>query len=96
MEFFLYHETHALVPSAATDPVRPFRGRPCKELRGFQRITLKPAGKRTVTFTLPAAKLAFWDERTHAFLIEPGAFEIMVGASSADIRARDILEVVGQ
>ena len=40
--------------------------------------------------------LAFWDERTHAFLIEPGAFEIMVGASSADIRARDILEVVGQ
>lgn len=70
--------------------------RPGKELRGFQRITLKPAEKRTVTFTLPAAKLAYWDERTHAFVVEPGAFEIMVGASSANIRARGVLEVVGQ
>ena len=67
--------------------------RPVKELRGFQRLTLQPGEKRTVTFTLPAAKLAFWDEKTHAFLVEPGAFELMVGASSADIRAKAVLEV---
>ena len=67
--------------------------RPVKELRGFQRLTLQPGEKRTVSFTLPAAKLAFWDEKTHAFLVEPGAFEIMVGASSADIRAKSVLEV---
>ena len=69
--------------------------RPVKELRGFRRITLKPGEKRTVTFTLPAAKLAYWDERTHAFVVEPGAFEIMVGASSTDIRATGAFEVVG-
>lgn len=67
--------------------------RPVKELRGFQRLTLQPGEKRTIAFTLPAAKLAFWDEKTHAFLVEPGAFGIMVGDSSADIRARATLEV---
>ena len=67
--------------------------RPVKELRGFQRLTLQPGEKRTVSFTLPTAKLAFWDEQTHAFLVEPGAFEIMVGASSADIRTKTVLEV---
>jgi beta-glucosidase len=64
-----------------------------KELRGFQRLTLQPGEKRTVNYTLPAAKLAFWDEKTHAFRVEPGAFELMVGASSTDIRAKAMLEV---
>ena len=57
-----------------------------KELRGFQRVTLQPGEKRTLTFTLPAEKLAYWDETTHAFVVNPGAFDILVGASSEDIR----------
>jgi beta-glucosidase len=68
--------------------------RPALELRGFRRISLKPAEQRTITFSLPAAKLARWNEETHAFAVEPGVFEIMVGASSADLRARTTLEVV--
>ncbi|MBI5388416.1 MAG: glycoside hydrolase family 3 C-terminal domain-containing protein [Verrucomicrobia bacterium] len=67
--------------------------RPAKELRGFKRVTLQPGAKTTVTFTLPAAKLAFYDERKHAFVVEPGAFEIMVGASSEDIRLKKTLQV---
>ena len=67
---------------------------PVKELRGFQRISLQPGEKRAVTFTLPAAKLAIWDETTHGFVVEPGAFDVMVGASSADIRLKDQIEVV--
>jgi beta-glucosidase len=66
---------------------------PVKELRGFQRISLKPGEKQTVAFTLPAAKLAIWDETTHGFVVEPGAFDVMVGASSADIRLKDQIEV---
>jgi beta-glucosidase len=62
--------------------------RPDKELRGFERINLAPATKRKVTFPLRAAQLAFWDEiRTHSFVVEPGLFDVMVGSSSADIRA---------
>jgi beta-glucosidase len=67
---------------------------PAKELRGFQRITLQPGETKTVTFTLPAAKLAIWDETTHGFVVKPGTFDVMVGASSADIRLKNQIEVV--
>lgn len=68
--------------------------RPAKELRGFQRISLEPGETKTVTFTLLGGKLAFWDEKPHGFLVEPGAFEVMFGASSGDIRQKGQLEVV--
>ena len=66
--------------------VKPVVKRPAKELRGFQRVTLAPGEKRTLTFTVPAEKLAYWDESTHAFVVNPGPFDILVGASSDDIR----------
>ncbi len=67
--------------------------RPQKELRGFERVSLLPGETRTVTFNLPAEKLAFWDEKTHAFLVEPGEFEVMIGTSSEDIRLREKFSV---
>jgi beta-glucosidase len=66
--------------------VKPVVKRPTKELRGFQRVTLQPGEKRTLTFNLPAAKLAYWDESANAFVVNPGAFDILVGAASEDIR----------
>ena len=73
--------------------VKPTVVRPAEELRGFQRITLNAGETRTLTFTIPAAKLAYWDERTHAFVVNPGTFDVLVGASSGDIRARDRINV---
>ena len=67
--------------------------RPSKELRGFQRISLKPKEKKAVSFTLPAADLAFYDEKTRKFVVKPGAFDLMVGSSSEDIRLKGTLEV---
>lgn len=67
--------------------------RPSKELRGFERITLKPKEKKTVSFALPATALAFYDEKTKKFVVEPGAFDVMVGSSSDDIRLKGTLEV---
>lgn len=67
--------------------------RPVKELRGFQRISLNPQEKKQVTFTVSADKLAFYDEKTHGFIVEPGMFDIMVGSSSEDIRASGRIEV---
>lgn len=71
-----------------TRVVAPSVKRPAKELRGFTRITLQPGERRTVSFTLPAEKLSFWDEKSRAFVTEPGDYEILIGASSADIRTR--------
>ena len=42
---------------------------------------------------LPASDLAFYDERSKTFVVEPGAFEILVGSSSEDIRLKARLDV---
>jgi beta-glucosidase len=81
------------VPQLYVRDVQASVKRPKLELRGFERISLRPGEQRTVTFTLPAEKLAFWDERRHAFVTEPGAFDVLVGASSEDIRLRSQFEV---
>jgi len=73
--------------------VNPSVKRPTKELRGFDRISLAPGESKTVTFTLPAEKLAFYDLNTHAFLVEQGAYDLMIGSSSKDIRATTRLTV---
>jgi beta-glucosidase len=58
--------------------------RPEKELRGFQRVTLGPGETQPVTFTLDACQLAYYGE--DGFAVEPGAVQVLVGSSSADIR----------
>ncbi|HKQ09059.1 MAG TPA: glycoside hydrolase family 3 N-terminal domain-containing protein [Blastocatellia bacterium] len=58
------------------------RTRPVKELKGFERITLKPGERRRVEFTLTPAHLGFYN-RDMKFVVEPGAFKIWVGADSA-------------
>lgn len=69
---------------------------PALELRGFERISLKPGEKKTVTFKLPAVKLAHWDEKAHRFAVDAGEFDILLGASSGDIRSHGKLEVVSK
>jgi beta-glucosidase len=68
--------------------------RPVKELRGFQRISLKPGETKTVKITVPGEKLSFYDEKTHKFVVEPGTFDILVGSSSADIRLKGQFDVI--
>ena len=81
------------VPQLYVRDVQASVKRPKLELRGFERVTLKPGEQRTVTFALPAEKLAFWDETKHAFATEPGMFEVLVGGSSQDIKLRGQFEV---
>ncbi len=58
--------------------------RPAKQLRGFRRVSLEPGETRTVRLPLAAADLAYWDSGRHAFVVEPGPVELLVGRSSAD------------
>lgn len=59
--------------------------RPGKQLVGFDRISLKSGESKTVSFTIPAKDLAFWDVNTKSFVVEPGAFDVMIGSSSEEI-----------
>jgi beta-glucosidase len=56
-----------------------------KNLRGFARVSLKPDETKAVSFVLTPHDLSLWD-RNMKFVVEPGRFRIMVGASSEDIR----------
>ena len=67
--------------------------RPIRDLRGFRRIALAPGETRTVSFSLAAASLAYWNERTRAWQVERDSIAVEVGASSADIRRHLILPV---
>ena len=57
--------------------------RPVKELKGFQKVTLRPGEKRTVGFDITPDLLAFYDVNMK-YVVEPGEFTIMVGNSSRD------------
>jgi beta-glucosidase len=76
-----------------TRELHPSVVRPAKELRGFQRVSLQAGEKKSLTFIVPASKLGFYDEKKHAFVVNPGGYEIQVGGSSADIRATAPLQV---
>lgn len=63
-----------------------------KVLRGFERIRLEPGEEQTVRFTLTPQELGLWD-REMRFVVEPGMFTVMIGASSEDIKLQGRFEV---
>ena len=64
-----------------------------KNLRGFQRVSLKPGETKTISFILTPADLSLWN-REMKFVVEPGMFRVMIGASSEDIRLKRDFEIV--
>ncbi|HZV39295.1 MAG TPA: glycoside hydrolase family 3 C-terminal domain-containing protein [Pseudoxanthomonas sp.] len=75
-------------------PLNPKRDRARHELRGFRRIHLQPGEERSVRFAItPERDLRSWDEQRNAYAVDPGAYEVQVGASSADVRATTRLTV---
>ena len=63
------------------DPVASL-SQPVRRLRGFQRVTLTPGEKRTVTFTLDKSDVGFYDN-TARFVVEPGEIDVYAGDSSS-------------
>jgi beta-glucosidase len=68
--------------------------RPVQELKGFVRLPLNPGEQKTVAFQLDVRHLGYFD-RQMQFVVEPGAIEVMIGASSEDIRLRGQFTIVG-
>lgn len=62
--------------------------RPIQQLTGFERIHLEPGATQTVTFPVTARDLSFWHVSSHQWQLEPGDFELRVGASAGDIRLK--------
>jgi beta-glucosidase len=60
--------------------------RPVKELKGFVKVFLKAGESKKVNITLTEKDFAYWDVNIKDWNVEPGEFEILIGASSKDIR----------
>lgn len=59
--------------------------RPVKELKGFEKIELRPGQSRTVEILLPSDSFMYYDINRHEFVLEPGQFDIFVGNSSDNL-----------
>ena len=67
--------------------------RPDKELKGFLKVGLAPGEQRRVRFELDQRSFAFYDANPGGWRAEPGAFEVLLGASSRDIRLSGVVEM---
>ena len=66
---------------------------PVKVLKGFIKTEVKPGGTVTLNFRVPCKELGLWDKNMN-YVVEPGEFEIMIGASAEDIRLKDSINLV--
>lgn len=75
--------------------VAPSVPRPHRELLAHERVHLSPGASVTLSFAVPLASLGYWDVAHGRWAVEPGAYEIQAGASSADVRRTVRVEVAG-
>lgn len=66
--------------------VRSSLPRPVKELKAFEKVSLKAGETKTVRFTIDKTALSFFDAAKHDWVAEPGDFKALIAASSTDIR----------
>jgi beta-glucosidase len=65
-------------------------------LCGFTRVQLKRGESKTVTVEISATRLRYWDTKKKQYVVEPGNYEILVGAASDDIRLRLPMTITAQ
>ncbi|MDE5555174.1 MAG: glycoside hydrolase family 3 C-terminal domain-containing protein [Muribaculaceae bacterium] len=67
--------------------------RPVKELKGFSKVRLAPGQTENVSFEISRDALSYFDDGAHKWIVEPGKFEALIGASAGDIRSKVSFEV---
>ena len=69
--------------------------RPVKELKGFAKVQLEAGESKTVTIPLDDKAFRYWNVKTDRWEVEGGSYQLLVGASSADIRLTATVTVAG-
>jgi len=67
--------------------------RPALKLAGFRRVHLEPGETKTVSMTLNAEELAYWNVKSQRFVVEREPVRLMVGDSSADLPLRTTVQI---
>ncbi len=69
--------------------------RPDKELKGFDKIALEPGETKTITFTLDKRSFAWYNTEIKDWYAANGTYELLIGASSRDIRLKTQIQMTG-
>ncbi len=72
-------------PQLYVRPRGPSLERPVKELKGFAKVALGPGEERPISLMLDERAFSFYDPRKKAWVAEAGAYDLLIGASAADI-----------
>ncbi|HXC35935.1 MAG TPA: fibronectin type III-like domain-contianing protein, partial [Candidatus Acidoferrales bacterium] len=64
-------------------------------LCGFERVHIARGDTTTVTLDIPAKQFRYWDTTTKQYTVDPGKYELFIGAASDDLRLKVPLEVDG-
>jgi beta-glucosidase len=67
-----------------------------RSLGGFASVELDAGESRDVLIRIERSELEYWDVRVDRFVVEPGRYEVSVGASSRDLRATASIDVAGE
>jgi beta-glucosidase len=79
-----YRHLHSAVPQ------------PQLALCGFTRVHLKHGDSSRVTIEVPAERLRYWDTQKQQYVVEPGDYEMLIGAASDDIRLKLLMTIAAQ
>ncbi|MGN1368165.1 MAG: beta-glucosidase [Aristaeellaceae bacterium] len=74
-------------------PLHPHVVRPKHELKAFESVDLEPQEERRITFVLSKQALAYFNVECQEWVVDPGVYELQVGASSRDIRLSRRVEI---
>jgi beta-glucosidase len=80
-------ELYVGIPSSRAIPQPP------AQLKGFEKVALKPGQTRHVRLKLGARSFAYWDTNAHGWKMAPGTYRIMIGSSSRDFELQDSLHI---
>ncbi len=83
----------AEIVQAYVRPLKPPVARPDKELKGFAKVTLEPGETREVAIDLGPRAFAYYDPEAKGWRVAPGGYDLLVGASSRDIRLNETVKV---
>ncbi|MEI9960389.1 MAG: fibronectin type III-like domain-contianing protein [Limisphaerales bacterium] len=61
----------------------------------FPTIELKPGESKQISVEIPVERFRYWDETQKQYIVEPGKYELLIGAASDDIRLRVPLRITG-
>ncbi|WP_329221519.1 glycoside hydrolase family 3 C-terminal domain-containing protein [Streptomyces sp. NBC_01485] len=79
-----------------TRAVDPSVTRPRRELLDHRRVRLAPGARAELSFEVPLSAFAFWDVAHGRWRLESGPYDLLVGASSTDVRLRTTVTLEGE